>query len=924
MAIHGEDRAGAYRAYREAFRRERMPAHVRMGAAIAFAINTGFSFLDYVAYPESWLPFLLLRLGLNALFLLVYFRTANGHPGRSQIAICLSLAGAMLMMINETGAAASDYYAGLILLFVAMGVVFPLTAFESASICGAVTGLYALSPMVTGSELEWSRYAIHLVFLVGASIESIASCAFLDGLRFTDFKQRQRILEANEHLQEMDRLKSRFTANIHHELRTPLTLILAPIESLLDGEFGPVEDLQRGYLETARRNALRLLRLINELLELSRIESRDRRLRRRPVDAYEIAEELVHNAEPLAAARSIRLTFQGNRGVPTIHADRGALEKVLVNLLGNALKFTDRGDRVSVAIAPSECGIEIHVRDTGIGIPPDKLEHVFDRFAQLDASSTRRHEGTGIGLALSRELVDLHGGTINATSDGLGHGTAMRVWLPIGEPDADERDDEVSVEPERRARATDRERDALAMASGDEGDGDQADFGAVAVSPTAPRRAPSDAPEILVVEDNAGMRRLIAHHVGGEFKVRLATNGREGLEAIALRAPDLVLTDVMMPEMSGTELCRRLKSDPATRAIPVVLLTSKADREHKIQGLELGADDYINKPFHSRELLARIRSLTRLYAQERQLAERNRVLEETNTELEKTMRDLRDTEVQLIAQERLAAVGELAAGIAHEVNNPVNFACNAVRTLQAHVKEIQYVAGRMADLDPSAGDGLQAQVDELKALQDEVGLGDLADSIDELARIASEGLDRTSRLVGDFRDFARPRRNEHELVDLGRMVDSTVLLVSHKLREESIRVDIEDDGRRHYAPGDPRALSQVVLNLMKNAIDALAGRGGHVRVAFDELDGYVTLDVHDDGPGIDPAIMASLFDPFTSTKASSNNSGLGLSICRRILTQHGGHIEAQCPEEGGTRFRLTLPAPASTSITRSLEPTRAT
>lgn len=908
MSVHPESGRDRYVAYREAFRRERMPTHVRMGAAIALAINTGFAVLDYAAFPESWHLFMLLRAGLNLIFGAVYFYAAERRPGASQITICLSLAGALLLMVYSTGAAMSDYYAGLILLFVAMGVLFPLSALESASICLPVTAAYALSPLVSAPDLDWSRYAIHLVFLVGATIESIASSAFFDRMRFTDYQQRQHIIETNEHLKEMDRLKSRFTANIHHELRTPLTLILAPLESLLAESFGPVEPLQRSYLETARRNAVRLLRLINELLDLARIESHDQVLRRKPVDVAEIATELVQNAGPLASARSIQLALEIPRALPRIHADRSNLEKVLVNLLGNALKFTDRGDRVTVSITPAEGGLEILVTDTGIGIPVDKLERVFDRFAQLDSSSTRRHEGTGIGLALSRELVDLHGGTIGAESEGPGRGTTMRVWLPIGEPDPDDVEAQAQIAgPPDDKSARKRFVDSLAAATGD------ALEPVLEIQPepapdARPPHVPADAAEILIVEDNTEMRRLIAHHLGRDFRLRLAPNGRVALAAIAESKPDLVLTDVMMPELSGTDLCRKLKSDPATAGIPVVLLTSKADREHRISGLELGADDYIQKPFHARELLARIRSLIRLHGLQRELATRNQVLETTNLELQRTMRELHETEVQLIARERLAAVGELAAGIAHEVNNPVNFAFNAVRALLGHVKEIQRVTRAIAELDPDRGDDLASGVAEVQFLQEQIGFDDITGSFDELGRIAIEGLERTTRLVGDFRDFARPRnRGGDDSVDLRRVIDSTLLLVSHNLKSAGINVELTVDDPLPDVPGDARALAQVILNLITNGIDSLEGRRGTIWIDAVAIADGVRLQIRDDGPGIDPRIMKSLFEPFSSTKDSSRNSGLGLSICRRIVVQHGGTIEALRPDEGGACFRITLP-----------------
>jgi hypothetical protein len=338
------------------------------------------------------------------------------------------------------------------------------------------------------------------------------------------------------------------------------------------------------------------------------------------------------------------------------------------------------------------------------------------------------------------------------------------------------------------------------------------------------------------------------------------------------------------------------------------MVTSKADREHKILGLELGADDYIQKPFHARELLARVRSLVRLHELRRALAERNVVLERTNAELTKALEELRHAEAQIIAQERFAAVGELAAGIAHEINNPVNFACNAVRALQTHVKDVQRVAQKITQLDPDMPSSeLTRLAGELHLLQQELAFEDLTESFDELARIASEGLSRTSRLVGDLREFASPRPVAQKLVDLPLVIESTVLLVSHIARESGIEIDRRVNDDVEPIPGNAGAISQVVLNVLKNAIDSFEGSPGRIELTLTDAANEVAIDVSDDGPGIDPEIREHLFEPFFSTKNSRGNSGLGLSIVKSIVEQHGGEIQVVPRSPRGTCFRITLP-----------------
>ena len=362
-------------------------------------------------------------------------------------------------------------------------------------------------------------------------------------------------------------------------------------------------------------NGLRLLKLINNLLDLAKIESQELSIHRTAVDLAQLAAELVDGARPTAERKGIELGIEGFRDMPVAFVDADAFEKIVVNLVGNSLKFTERG-RIVVSGELCEEGIHIAVSDTGIGIPRAQLDKVFDRFAQVDASATRKHEGTGIGLSLVRELVQLHGGRVWAESEGEGHGTEMHVVLPIGESDAEEDQvvlqssdgrtltaagsfeamaSEISLEIDERGEgrftqmehSVERWEGARTKSAGEE------------VEP----RHPPGTPEVVIAEDNAEMRRLLAFLIGREFRVRVASNGRTALEAVRESAPALVVTDVMMPEMSGTDLCRALKEDPETLGIPVMLVTSKAEREMKIEGLELGADDYVTKPFHPRELL---------------------------------------------------------------------------------------------------------------------------------------------------------------------------------------------------------------------------------------------------------------------------------------------------------------------------------
>jgi signal transduction histidine kinase len=733
-------------------------------------------------------------------------------------------------------------------------------------------------------------------------------------------------------LKELDVAKSRFTANIHHELRTPLTLTLAPVEAMLSGDFGELSKLQRSYLRTIHTNGLRLLKLINNLLDLAKIEGEQLTVQRRPVQVGTIVEEIVTGARPLAERKGVGVEVRGLEALPVIHADPEALEKVVVNLVGNALKFTGAGGRIVVLGQEGDGGsVRLTVEDTGIGIPPEHLDRIFDRFAQVDGSTTREHEGTGIGLALAKELVDLHGGRIWAESDGPGRGTRVQVVLPRGEPDID--GEEALAEPVLEAgdgsvvalgrslaameaeldfddsEEVQKRHDALRLTEIEQtverAEGAVAPSRSGAFMPAG--SVPRDAPEVLVVEDNADMRQLLSFLIGQEFQLRVARNGREAMAHVRVRKPDLVLTDVMMPEMSGTELCAALKGDAATEGIPVVLITSKAEREMKIEGLELGADDYVTKPFHPRELLARIRSLVKLRRLQEQLSERNALLESTNEELHTTMDELKEASAQLVHAERLSALGELAAGVAHEVNNPVNFAMNAVKALQECVAEVRQVAAKMAQVDASEPEAFAKRVRELQRLRERLRFDERADALVELAGIVSDGLERTSRLVGDLRDFAAPDDRPRADLDLAKGLRSTVRLVGQSLAKAGIEVRVDLPSNLPRVEGEARALNQVFLNLLKNAAESLTGRGGCIDLAVRPEGDAVVIELRDDGPGIAPEVSERVFEPFFTTKRTEQGSGLGLSISRRIVSQHGGSIELESEPNRGTLVRIRLP-----------------
>jgi signal transduction histidine kinase len=331
-----------------------------------------------------------------------------------------------------------------------------------------------------------------------------------------------------------------------------------------------------------------------------------------------------------------------------------------------------------------------------------------------------------------------------------------------------------------------------------------------------------------------------------------------------------------------------------------MLVSSKAESEMKIEGLELGADDYVTKPFHPRELLARARSHAALRRARLELVERNDALEQA-------LEELRQAEAQLVQSERLAAVGELAAGIAHEVNNPVNYALNAVRALDAAVTELRELAAGVAGLDFDDLEKLAGEGARLREQVESAGAEELGATLVELAGIVREGLERTGRLVGQLRDFAAPGDNVMRPLDVRECVESTLRLMRHELDAAGIELSLDLPEAICHVQGDAAALNQVLLNLVKNAAEAMEGRGGSIIVNVEQQPAEVRVVVRDDGPGIPDAVRARLFEPFFTTKEAGRGSGLGLSMCRRIADAHEGRLELESTSGEGSCFVLSLP-----------------
>lgn len=677
-----------------------------------------------------------------------------------------------------------------------------------------------------------------------------------------------------EALAEIDRAKTAFFTNISHEFRTPLTLMLGSLEELLNKPVIELGQDSKDIIDTTHRNAMRLLRLVNNLLDFSRIEAGKTKAHYRLTDIARYTLDLASTFRSVIEAAGLQLKVESNDVEAPVYVDQQMWEKIVLNLLSNAFKYTMRGT-IAVSLFEQNGNVVLKVADTGVGIPEAELPKMFQRFHRVENVTGRTYEGSGIGLSLVKELVHFHSGNIGVTSK-QGKGSEFTVTIPAGKSHLPA--DQVS----------DKEADATVTLDNSFIE-EAATLIDLPLTDAGKPSADGEMPAVLVVDDNADMRSYFTSLLQKKYRVVTANNGLHAVEILKEQIPLLIISDVMMPVMNGIELLQTIKNDEQLCNIPVILVSARAGEEAKIEGYDIGADDYLVKPFSAKELLARVKAQVTI-------AEKRRKIEES----EKKYRNIAE-ELEALVKERTENLKQANMELQRSNDDLQQFAHVASHDLKEPVRKVRIFTNLLEG--------------ELQGNISEKGKTFLAKIEAASARMYAmiEGV-----LLYSSLDAARVVQENISLANVVEQAKSDLEIVIEQ-KNATIRYS-----ELPVVNGSKVLLEQLFYNLINNALKfSHPSRNLYVNISSSvvngaELDGELNLDanrlyheviVSDNGIGFEQAEAQKIFKTFTRlhTKDKYEGTGLGLALCKKIVELHNGAITAKSSEGEGSSFIVLLP-----------------
>jgi len=732
--------------------------------------------------------------------------------------------------------------------------------------------------------------------------------------------------DKNAELQRLDELKDDFLANTSHELRTPLNGIIGIAGSLIDGSTGQLSPHTCSDLSMIVASGQRLSNLVNDILDFSKQKHEHIELQLKPVDIRKIADIVFRFCQPLVGNKDLQLANAIPNDFPLANADENRVQQILHNLVGNAIKFTERG-RIEISAqfiskkaepgeekqenreSPSEVQLPtsnnqllITVSDTGVGIPANKTRQIFESYEQVGDSSTSQNGGTGLGLAVTKQLVALHRGKIRVEST-VGVGSRFIFTLPLSEKVDVLADNEginvlVGAETLPFQGATSTPVPAFDTSI-------TTTSTSQALIPLASENE-SDTYKILIVDDEPVNIHVLTNYLSPyHYSIIQAASGSQALKILEKgEIPDLILLDVMMPYMTGYEVTQTIRERWEANELPIILITAKNQVADLVMGLEVGANDYLVKPTSKNELIARMKThlhVKQLHKEleeyshtlEQKVEERTCKLQDAKKAAEDTLQQLKATQEQLVESAKMAELGNLVAGVAHEINTPVGIGVTAASRLETLTTELtlMYKAGKMKRVDLER---------YLKSAQ-------------QGSELTLKNLTRAAELIHSFKQVAVDQTGEqqrtfvlknylHEIL--------TTLRPNFKRTQHQVVIECDEEITLSSYPG---IFSQIFTNfLMNSLIHGFKNKPeGQITITAhksEEVKNELMICYFDNGKGVPANIIKKIFEPFFTTNRQDGGSGLGLNIVYNLVTHKlKGTIQCDSVEGEGISFTILIP-----------------
>lgn len=775
-------------------------------------------------------------------------------------------------------------------------------------------------------------------------------------------------------LAQIDKAKTAFFSNVSHEFRTPLTLMIGPLEDSLNDMSDPLSPSQRSRLELVHRNSQRLLKLVNSLLDFSRIEAGRIEANFEPVDLASYTMDLASVFRSTVESAGLKFVINCKSLPEAVYVDREMWEKIILNLLSNAYKFTFEGG-ITVSCEWKNDGAVISVDDTGIGVSQEEVPRLFERFHRVHGAKSRTYEGSGIGLALVYELVKMHGGEISATSE-QGKGTKFEIFIPKGTAHLE---NEKVVEPKKL------ESTSISASAYIQEAQMWADSNNTPVSETLGSNK-----TIVLADDNTDMRNYVASILGQHWKVYSAKDGQEAYEMASRIKPDLILTDVMMPVLDGFGLLKKIREDHSLRSVPTILLSARAGEEAKVEGLKAGADDYLIKPFSARELVSKIHAILKMntlrFETSKELALNAEKFRSTFSHatvniamlsLDGTILEINNAFLTKTGYSEAEVIGKDFSIVTHPEDVESNkhtleklgkgeilsatFEKRYVKKDQTHFWVKTSVSSALGpDGKPLYLIAVSQDIDAIKLseskymnavkeLEEEKEMREkfVATLTHDLrtpmtsAKMSAQLIQRRPEVFDSVQSQAARIVNNVNRADkmIQNLLDANRIQAGEKLPLEIEALDIDDiilesldnfvtlfgDRFEYFSDGKIRGywshsgISRILDNLINNAIK-YGESNGKIKITVNRRESFFEFAVHNFGNPLSEEDQKTIFDAYKRSKDADGGRqkgwGLGLTLVRGVTEAMGGQVFVESSPSLGTSFRIQLPIDAREAYSR--------